>query len=184
MRGYSIFKYLLPLFGNITYYHPLVYTFVVLSIIHSSLSALSSNHIKQIIAYSSIVHMNLGALRLFSNKTYGVFRGLYCMLSHNFISSGLSILAETLYNRYQTYLVKKYSSVFETTSIIPGFFIFFSFSNISLPLTGNFIGKLLVFFSLSKYNFTFILLIIFYILITAAYSLLMLIKILFGGVKV
>ena len=184
LRGYSIYKYLLPLFRNITYYNPLIYVIVYISIIHSSLSAMSTNHIKQIIAYSSIVHMNLRALRLFSNKSYGVIRGLYCMLSHNFISSGLSILAETLYNRYQNYYIKKYSSLFENTSIISLFLAIFIISNISTPLTGNFVGKLLVFISLAKENVYSLFIIIFYILITTSYSLFILIKIVYGGIKV
>ena len=145
---------------------------------------MSTNHIKQIIAYSSIVHMNLRALSLFSNKTYGVIRGLYCMLSHNFISSGLSILAETLYNRYQNYYIKKYSSLFETTSILPLFIGIFVFANISTPLTGNFVGKFLIFISLSKQNIASLFIIMFYILITTSYSILFLIKVVYGGIKV
>ena len=128
--------------------------------------------------------MNLSALRLFTNKNYGVIRGLYCMISHNFISSGLSILAEVLYNRYQTYLLKKYSSLFDKSPNITKFIIFLTFANISLPLTGNFIGKLLVFLSLSKYNFYSIILICFYILVTCIYSIMLMVKVLFGSTKI
>ena len=184
MRGFSIYKYILPLFRNISYYHPFIYTIIVISIIQSSLSAITTNHIKQIIAYSPIVHMNLRALRLFTNKSFGVTRSLYCMLSHNFISSGLSILAEALYNRYQSYSIKKYSSLHENAPIISGFTVFFLLSNISLPLTGNFVGKFLTFISLVKQNIYSLALIVFYIIITTSYSLFLLVKILYGGTKI
>ena len=145
---------------------------------------MSTNHIKQIIAYSSVVHMNLRALRILSNKSYGVTRGLYCMLSHNFISSGLSILAETLYNRYQNYYIKKYSSLFENTSLISMFLGIFIIANISTPLTGNFVGKFLVFIALAKQNMYALFIIVFYIIITTSYSLLLLLKIVYGGIKI
>ena len=175
---------MLPLFRDVYYYRPFIYTILAISIIHSRIAAISTNHIKQIIAYSPIVHMNLGALSLFTNKNYGVIRGLYCMISHNFISSGLSILAEVLYNRYQTYLVKKYSSVFEKTPNIAGFFLILSFSNLSLPLTGNLIGEFLVFLNIAKYNIFSLFIIIFYLLITCIYTLMLAIRVLFGRIKV
>ena len=184
LRGYSIYKYFLPLFRNISYYNPIIYTIMYISILHSSLSAISTNHIKQIIAYSSIVHMNLRALSLLSNKTYGVTRGLYCMLSHNFISSGLSILAEILYNRYQTYYLKKYSSLFESTSTLALFFAFFTISNISTPLTGNFVGKFLTFIALIKQNPYIGFMVLFYVVVTTTYSLLLFMKVVYGGIKI
>lgn len=184
LRGYSIYKYLLPLFRNITYYHPFIYTLIFVSVIQSRLGAMSTNHIKQIIAYSSIAHMNLRAIRLFTNKPYGVIRGLYCMLSHNFISSGLSILAETLYNRYQSYYLKKYNSLFEFVPSLSIFLTIFIFSNISTPLTGNFAGKFLIFISLVKQNAIALFIIAIYVLITTSYSILLLIKLIYGGIKV
>lgn len=184
LRGFSIYKYYLPLFRNISYYQPLIYLLIIISIVQSSLGAMGTNHIKQIIAYSSIVHMNLRALRLFSNKSHGVIRGLYCMLSHNFISSGLSIIAETLYNRYQSYYIKKYSSLSEKAPVLSLFVSLIVFSNISTPLTANFIGKFLIFMSISKENVASLIIVSVYILITAAYSLFFLIKILYGGVKI
>jgi NADH-quinone oxidoreductase subunit M len=128
--------------------------------------------------------MNLGALGLFSNKTYGVIGGLYCMLSHSFISSGLFILAGTLYNRYQSYYIEKYSGLFESAPNISLFTSIFIFSNISTPLTGNFKGEFLIFSSLTKENVYSLFIVVIYILITASYSLLLLTKILFGGTKV
>lgn len=128
--------------------------------------------------------MNLRALSLFSNKSYGVVRGLYCMLSHNFISAGLSIIAETLYNRYQSYYIKKYSSLYDKAPLLSFFVGIFIFSNISTPLTANFVGKFLIFMSISKDNLISLGIVMLYILITASYSIFILIRILYGGVKV
>ena len=184
MRGYSIYKYVLPLFGDVYYYRPFIYTILSISIIHGGIAAISTNHIKQIIAYSSIVHMNLGAIGLFTNKNYGVIGGLYCMISHSFISSGLFILAGVLYNRYQTYLVEKYSGIFEKAPNISMFFLILSFSNLSLPLTGNLIGEFLVFLTMSKYNNYSMIIVFIYLMLVCVYSLMLITRILFGGTKV
>merc|ERR1712170_247966 len=102
------------------------------------------------------------------------------MLSHSFISSGLFILVGTLYNRYQNYYIEKYSGLFENTSLISMFLGIFIIANISTPLTGNFVGEFLVFIALAKQNMYALFIIVFYIIITTSYSLLLLLKIVYG----
>lgn len=64
--------------------------------------------IKKIIAYSSISHMNLAILALFSNTLEGLEIAVYFMISHGILSSGLFLLIGILYDRYHTRIISYY----------------------------------------------------------------------------
>lgn len=65
--------------------------------------------IKKIIAYSSISHMNLAILALFSGTgDIALTITLYFMISHGIISAGLFILIGILYDRYHTRIIPYY----------------------------------------------------------------------------
>lgn len=68
LGGYGILRILLFIFSNGCFFFlPLVYMLGVLSILYASLTAIRQLDLKKIIAYSSIAHMNLILLGLFSN---------------------------------------------------------------------------------------------------------------------
>ena len=76
--------------------------FAIISIIYSCISAFSLIDLKSIIAYSSIAHMNVGVIGIFSANLLGLSGAFLYALSHGFASSGLFLLAGFLYERYKT----------------------------------------------------------------------------------
>jgi NADH:ubiquinone oxidoreductase subunit 4 (subunit M) len=42
---------------------------------------------KKLIAYSSIGHMNIATLAIFTNDSYGISASIYFLISHGIISS-------------------------------------------------------------------------------------------------
>jgi len=184
LSGYSLYKFFLPLFRNFTYFNPIIYTLTLFSIFFIRYSCIKSNHIKQIIAYSSIMHMNVSCLSLFINKTFSVIRSIYSMISHSLISSSLFILASILYNRYDSYLIETFGSLMYSMPYFSLFFVFNLFANISIPLTSSFIPELLVLLDISKYNIFIFFIFITYFLLVTTYSIFLLNKILFNDVKI
>ena len=91
---------------------PLIHMLSIIGIIYVGLTCLKVNHIKQIIAYSSIIHMNAVCLGLFANKLIGLSEAIYAMLSHSLLSSCLCMLCGILYDRYQSYNIEDYSALF------------------------------------------------------------------------
>jgi NADH-quinone oxidoreductase subunit M len=124
----------------------------IIGIIFIGLTCLKVNHIKQIIAYSSIIHMNAVCLGLFTNKIISFSGSIYAMLSHSLISSSLFMLAGILYTKYQSYYIENYSGLSYNMPYFCFFFIFILFANIAIPLTSGFIAELLILIDLSKYN--------------------------------
>lgn len=142
---YGFLRFLLPIFPYANnYFLPLIYSLSIISIIYAAFSAIRQIDLKKIIAYSSISHMNLIILGLFSFNINGLHGSIIQSLSHGFIASGLFLLIGFLYDRYHTRILKYYSGLIQLMPLFSFFFIFFIFSNIAVPGTSSFTGEFLI----------------------------------------
>ena len=103
---------------------------------------------KKIIAYSSIGHMNLAILALFSNTIEGLNITVYFMLSHGLISSALFLLIGILYDRYHTRILLYYKGLVLLLPLFALFFILSNLANIAFPLTSGFLSEIITFLSI------------------------------------
>lgn len=180
LGGYGIIFFMLPFFNN-NLFLPLVYTLTIVSMFYSSFILFRETHLKKIIAYSSIVHMNLGILGLFTNNVMGVMGGVFMMFSHGFISAGLFFCGGIIYNRFKSYDITTIKNLSTTMPKFSLFFILLIFGNMGLPLTSGFIGEFLILFGALQHNYfiTFAILII--LLLNTIYNIILLTRILYGN---
>ena len=151
LGGYGFLRFVLPIFPVATiYFLPLVLTIGCVSVLYSSLTTLRQVDLKKIIAYSSVAHMNLGLLGIFSLNTQGIEGSVFLMIGHGIVSSTLFLLVGVLYDRYHTRLIKYYGGLAQLMPLFAAFFLFFSLANMGLPGTSNFVGEILVFIGLFK----------------------------------
>ncbi|MEI6628263.1 MAG: NADH-quinone oxidoreductase subunit M [Alphaproteobacteria bacterium] len=145
MGGYGIIRFCLPLFPHATeMFAPFFAVVSVIAIIWTSLIALGQTDIKKIIAYSSIAHMGIVTLGIFTLKPDALIGSIFQMISHGLISAALFFCIGMLYDRFHTRDIEDYGGL---VKIMPGFCIIFtilSFASIGLPLTSGFIGEILV----------------------------------------
>ena len=145
MGGYGIIRFCLPLFPHATeMFAPFFAVVSVIAIIWTSLIALGQTDIKKIIAYSSIAHMGIVTLGIFTLKPDALIGSIFQMISHGLISAALFFCIGMLYDRFHTRNIEDYGGL---VKIMPGFCIIFtilSFASIGLPLTSGFIGEILV----------------------------------------
>lgn len=184
LGGYGFIRILLPLFPLATkYFSPLIYTMALISIIYSSIIALRQMDIKRIIAYSSIAHMNLVVLGIFSNTLYGVVGAIFLMIAHGIVSGALFLLIGVLYERYHTRLLNYYGGLVQVMPVFSTIFLFFSLANLSFPGTCNFIGELLILIGVARTNTSVMLLATSTMVASAAYSLWLFNRVCFGQLK-
>ena len=182
--GYGILRFLLIFEYAKYYYQPFIFIFCFLSIWLASIIAVRQVDLKKIIAYSSIAHMNFALLGYFSNSIYGILGGVLLMLSHGIVSSALFFLVGVLYSRYHSRLLYYYGGLMQVMPLFGFFFIIFIFSNFSFPGTSNFIGEIFVLFGLAKAEQWFLLILVFLsTFLTVLYSLILVLKIIFGSFK-
>jgi NADH:ubiquinone oxidoreductase subunit 4 (subunit M) len=87
-----------PLF----FFTPFVYTVAILSVLYTSFTAIRQTDFKRIVAYTSIAHMNLIIIGMFSFNTIGFKGAILQSLSHGFVASGLFLIIGVIYDRYKT----------------------------------------------------------------------------------
>jgi hypothetical protein len=130
------------------FFSPVIFTLGSFGVISGSFSAFRQLDIKRIVAYSSVAHMNLVALGIFSFKSVSVAGAVFQAISHGFVSSGLFFLIGMLYTRCNTRDLTYYSGLFMTMPLFSSFFLAFTMANIALPGTSSFIGEFLLFFGI------------------------------------
>jgi len=90
LGSYGFLRFTLPLLPTASFFFtPLVYTIGVTSIIYTSFTAIRQTDFKRIVAYTSIAHMNLVVIGIFSFNVLGLEGSILQSLSHGFVASAL-----------------------------------------------------------------------------------------------
>jgi len=184
LGSYGFIRFSMPLFPlATTYFTPLVYTMSVMAIIYASLTAIRQTDMKRIIAYSSVGHMNLVLVGLFSLNPQGVEGSLLLMLGHGIVSSALFLCVGVLYDRHHSRLVKYYSGVAHTMPIFIIIFLIFTMANIGFPGTCNFVGEFLCLVGIFQSNVLISILSASGMVLGGGYALWLFNRIAFGNIK-
>jgi len=145
LGSYGFIRFSLPLFPEASlYFTPFIFTLSVLGVIYSSLTAIRQTDLKRIIAYTSVAHMNLVMIGIFSFNIVGLEGAILQSLSHGFVSSALFLLIGVIYDRHHTRMVAYYSGLVHTMPIFTIIFLIFTMANIALPGTSSFVGEFLI----------------------------------------
>ena len=180
LGGYGFIRFL-PLFPYAyLYYTPLMYTLGVVSILYASFVTIRQIDLKKIIAYSSVAHMNLGTVGIFSLNFQGVQGSIFLMLSHGIISSALFFLVGMLYDRYYTKFLKYYGGIATKMPIYSSILLFFSLANLGFPGTSNFIGEFLILIGIIEENIVIMVLTAMGMLFSSIYSIWLFNRLCFG----
>jgi len=171
LGGYGFLRFSISMLeAGAAYYAPLVSTFALLGVVYGSLSTLCQTDLKRVIAYSSVAHMNLVMLGLFSGNVQGVEGAIYLMVAHGVVSAALFFCVGVLYDRHHSRLLSYYGGLATVMPLFATFFLIFSLANMSFPGTSNFVGEFLIFLGLYKTSFLVLLLATPGIVLSAAYS--------------
>lgn len=180
LGGYGFIRILLPIFSEVTvFYLPLVDTFALVSIIYGSLTTIRQVDLKRIIAYSSVAHMNLVVLGLFSGNIQGVSGAVFLMVAHGIVSSGLFFLVGVLYDKYNTRLLFYYGGLIQVMPLFSTQMFILCLANTGLPGTCNFVGEIVVFVGLIDRNFFVALLSVTGVILSVLYSIFFLNRLVF-----
>lgn len=181
---YGFMRFSLALFELASiFFSPLIYAFCVFGIVYASFSAIRQTDLKRIIAYSSVAHMNLVVIGIFSFTVVGVEGAVFQSLSHGFVAGSLFFLVGFLYNRYHSRFLSYYGGLVHFMPIYAVFFLIFTLSNIALPSTSNFVGEFLLLLGIFKFNSFIAVMAAFGVILCGAYSLWLYNKIIFGNIK-
>ena len=150
---YGFIRFSFPLLPEACFYFtPFVYALSAIGIVYASFTAIRQTDFKRIIAYTSVAHMNLVMVGLFSFNVIGVEGAILQSLSHGFVASALFLIIGVVYDRHHTRMVKYYGGLVHTMPLYVSIFLFFTMANIGLPGTGSFVGEFLILIGSFKTN--------------------------------
>ena len=166
------------------YFSPLVYVLSICGVIYASFSAIRQTDFKRIIAYSSVSHMNLVTLGIFSFNIVGLEGSIIQSISHGFVSSAMFFMIGILYDRYHSRLLHYYGGLVHMMPVYSVLFLIFTMANIALPGTSSFVGEFLLLLGIFKMNIVAAVFGALGVILCGAYSLWLYNRLIFGNLKI
>jgi NADH-ubiquinone oxidoreductase chain 4 len=122
----------------------IIQSLAIITLVYASLVTCRQTDLKALVAYSSVAHMSIVILGLFSNNINGIEGGILLSLGHGLVSPALFILVGGyLYSRYHTRIINYYRGLTLKMPIFSIIFFLFIIFNASAPLSLNFVGEFL-----------------------------------------
>ena len=185
ISGYGFIRFSLGLFPIASHYFAnFIFVLSIIGIIYASLVALMQTDMKKLIAYSSVAHMGYVTIGIFSFTKQGMDGAIFQMISHGLISASLFLCVGVLYDRVHSRLIRDYSGLVNSMPRFAFMFVVASLANVGLPGTSGFIGEFLVLIGTFKVNYIVTIFAASGVILSAAYSLWLCKRVVFGQFKV
>jgi len=124
------------------YFSPLIQTIAIISLIYASFSTIIQQDTKRLIAYSSVAHMAVVVLGLFSNTLTGIEGAILLSIAHGFVSPALFIcVGGVIYDRTGTRIINYIRGLASYMPVFTILFLVFTLCNAGIPLSLNFLGE-------------------------------------------
>ena len=185
LGGFGFIKFAIPIlpFGSI-YYTPIIELLCSLGFFCCGFDALRQIDFKKIVAYSSVVHMNLVVLSIFTNTLKGLLGSILMMVAHGLTSAGMFFCLGALYDRYKTRNILYSKGLVHVMPIFCTLMFIFMLTNVGFPGSINFISEVLCFCGILQNNFSFLIIFLFLgLLVNTIYNFWFFNKIFFGNLK-
>src|SRR5271165_2902759 len=183
MGAYGFLRFSVPMLPQASvYFAPLIFTLSVVAVIYTSLVALAQEDMKKLIAYSSVAHMGVVTIGIFTFNTQGIQGAMFQMLSHGIVSGALFLCVGVVYDRMHTREIARYGGLGDRMPSYALTFMVFTMASIGIPGTSGFIGEFLVIIGSFQISFWLALLGGMGMILGAAYMLYLYRRIIFGKI--
>jgi NADH-ubiquinone oxidoreductase chain 4 len=145
LASYGFLRVLLNFLPEFCMYNQfIIQTVALITLIYSSLVVMRQIDLKALVAYSSVSHVAVMVLGLFSNSQTGIEGAILLSIAHGFVSSAMFIFVGGItYSRYHTRIINYYRGLTLTMPLFSILFFIFTIFNAGAPLSLNFIGEFL-----------------------------------------
>ena len=144
MGGYGFLRFSLPMFPEASaQFIWLIFGLSMVAVVYTSLVALVQDDMKKLIAYSSVAHMAIVTVGLFTFNQQGIEGAIIVMLSHGLVSGALFLCVGVIYDRLHTREISRYGGLSINMPKYALFFMLFTMASVGLPGTSGFVGEFL-----------------------------------------
>ncbi len=182
LGGYGFIRFSVGMLPEASeFFTPLVYALSIVAIIYTSLVALMQDDMKKLIAYSSVAHMGIVTIGLFTLNPQGIQGGIIQMLSHGVVSGALFLCVGVVYDRIHSREIARYGGLAERMPLYAAVFMLFMLASVGLPGTSGFVGEILVIVGVFQVNAWVAALAATGMILSAAYMLWLYRRVIFGA---
>jgi len=183
MGAYGFLRFSVPMLPQASaYFAPMIFALSVVAVIYTSLVALAQTDMKKLIAYSSVAHMGVVTIGIFTINEQGLSGALFQMLSHGVVSAALFLCVGVVYDRIHSRDIARYGGLADRMPKYALAFMLFTMASVGLPGTSGFVGEFLVLVGAFQVNFWLALLGSLGMILGAAYMLYLYRRVIFGTI--
>lgn len=183
MGVYGFLRLAVPFFPEaVAKFTPLLMILSLVGIIYGGMMALIQKDVKSLVAYSSVSHMGLIMLALFSLNQEAIQGSILQMVNHGLSTGALFLIVGILYERAHTRLIRNYGGVSRQMPVLAAFFLVCLLSSLGLPGLNGFVGEVLCLFGVFQANQVMAYLAITTVILAAAYLLWMFQRVMQGPI--
>jgi len=179
---YTLIQVALPLLpaGLAHWSHPLAWLAVIGNVLVVGLITMAQRDLKQMIGYSSVMHMGYAFLGIAAGSVLGVGGVVLLMVAHGLSVALLFLLATAVHHRTHTFALDEMGGLAQKTPVLAAIFVTATFASVGLPGFANFWGELTIFVALWKFSPLITALAVAGVVISAIYGLRAAARIFFG----
>jgi len=144
------------------------------------LITIAQRDLKQMIGYSSVMHMGYAFLGVACFSVLGSGGVVLMMVAHGLSVALMFLLSTSIYHRTQTFDLSEMGGLAQRTPVLAAFFVVGTFASIGLPGLANFWGELTIFVALWHFSPAFAAVAVAGVVISAIYGLRAAAKVFFG----
>ncbi len=179
---YGLIQVALPLLpaGHVHWAHPLAWLAVIGNVLVVGFITIAQRDLKQMIGYSSVMHMGYAFLGIAVGTTVGLGGVVLLMVAHGLSVALLFLLATSVHHRTQTFALDEMGGLAQKAPVLAALFVAATFASIGLPGFANFWGELTLFVALWKFSPLITALAVGGVVISAVYGLRAVARVFFG----
>ena len=179
---YGLIQIALPLLphGAAHWSHTLAALAALGNVLIVGFITMAQRDLKQVIGYSSVMHMGYAFLGIACYSVLGVGGVVLLMVAHGLSVALLFLLATSIFHRTHTFELTEMGGLAQKTPVLAAFFVAATFASIGLPGFANFWGELTIFVALWQYSHCLTIIAISGVVISAVYGLRAAAKVFFG----
>lgn len=147
MGVFALIRWVLPVLpvASYAYGETTVSVLAVIGMIYASLLAMRQDDMKRLIAYSSIAHLGLMVIAVFSENEISMQGVMIQMFNHGMNIIGLWVIVEILEKKFGTRKLSELGGLAQKAPVMAMLFVVIALANIALPLTNAFVGEFMMF---------------------------------------
>jgi NADH-quinone oxidoreductase subunit M len=150
---YGLLQIALPLLpGGAQHWSHLLALLALGNVLVIGLITMAQRDLKQVVGYSSVMHMGYAFLGIACLSTLGAGGVVLLMVAHGLSVALLFLLSTSIYHRTQTFDLTEMGGLAQKTPVLAALFVAATFASIGLPGFANFPGELIIFVALWNFS--------------------------------